>query len=705
MSQIVQATCPGCQQVLRIPADWLGQAFKCKHCGMVIQARGKAPPPTAPTAVSAPKPIAPTAGPRPAKPSRPSSADPFSFEEDQAATTPPRRSRPRKGPGGGLAKGLILAGVVLGVAIVAAAFAWPHLSRMAAKPGEQVAERDGDGATDELSRDSRKAAPQRETTKKTDIPFKQDTGKKPAKPDRSTPPSDLPVASGPFPRRVLAISINNYLFANPINYGMPIASGANVQTLLEDKLTQAKALHVPGEQTALLSDMASERLAQPPTEDVIRNTIVNFLDTSRAQDRIILLIVGHVVEIEGEPVLLPIDGMTESKDGTIPLKWIYEKLEACKARQKVLILDTCRLDPSKGQERPGSGPMGANLDKMLKEPPAGVQVWSACVAEQFSYEFEGVKVNNGLFLQALNDVVFGISPKKIQEPADALPMERLVEAVNLRMKEDLPPGKEQTSRLAGSEAEGGAAYDSKEAMPPRMKVAPPAKRPGGTADVALVRAILKDISFPPLKVSKDQKALTAEALPPFPADTLKEYMQDGEATPLRAEVQKARELLAGIAANNLNDNYKTTGVAEGPLKAQVHKDQKTVAKVIGELMDQSDALKAVEEHRKSETKRWQASYDYLVARVDAQIAYLNEYQAVLGQILKGLAPPDPKLYQGWRLASQYDPQSGDSVAKKLGSESRKKLDKIIKAYPNTPWAIMARRDKASGLGLEWQPMK
>ena len=134
-------------------------------------------------------------------------------------------------------------------------------------------------------------------------------------------------------------------------------------------------------------------------------------------------------------------------------------------------------------------------------------------------------------------------------------------------------------------------------------------------------------------------------------------------------------------------------------------EQKTVAKVIGELMDESDALKAVAGDRKGETKRWQATYDYVVARMDAQIAYLNEYQAVLGQILKGLAAPDPKLYKGWRLASQYDPQTGDSASKKLAGESRKKLDKIIAAYPDTPWEIMAKRDRTSGLGLEWQPMK
>src|SRR5262249_52864184 len=152
---------------------------------------------------------------------------------------------------------------------------------------------------------------------KSDLPFKHETPKPPDKPDpstkRETPrPPDLPVANGPFPRRALAISINDYLFANPINYGMPITAGPNVQALL-DRFSQPSGLRVPASQLGLLSDAA--RTPVPPTEPVIRNTIVNFLKESRAQDRVILLIVGHVVEVEGDLVLLPIDGMTDSKEG------------------------------------------------------------------------------------------------------------------------------------------------------------------------------------------------------------------------------------------------------------------------------------------------------------------------------------------------------------------------------------------------------
>jgi len=707
MSAIVQATCPGCKNVLRIPAAWLGQAFKCKHCGQVIQARDKAPAPRPTADQVAPKPVAkpvaiPVAQAAPSKATRSANGDPFSFESNDRAAAAPRARARRPSGGSGLVKGLVLTGAVLALVVVAAIFAWPQLSSNQFAQNDGTAKKDGDAAGEHpRPRDSGKAEP-RETGKKPDLPSHRDTSKKPDPSTRRDPgpkPPDLPVATGPFPRRALAISINDYLFANPINYGMPGTSPRNVESLLTNRFSQPDGLRVPANQVAVLSDAASDRKARAPIEPVIRSTIINFLDTSRAQDRIILLIVGHVFEIGGEQVLLPIDGDPEAKEGGIPIKWIYERLTGCKARQKVLILDTCRLDPSKGQERPGSGPMSAKLDALLKEPPPGVQVWSACVAEQFSYE----DINNGLFLDAIYDVSFAISSGKIQKPGDSFPLERLVAAVNAKLKQELGAGKVQTSRLTGTEAEGGTEPDSKEPAPPTPTVMAPPPRPGGTADIGLVRSILKDVSFPPLKVAKDQKPLTAESLPPFSGDTLKEYIKDGEATPLRTEVQKARALLSDIAGEHkLNDTYRA--IAEGPLKAAVFRDQKEVAKVIGELQEASDALKAVADNRKDETKRWQATYDYVVARMDAQLAYLNEYQAVLGQIRKGMAAPGAG-FNGWRLASQRDPQTGDSVAKKLTTESRKKLDKIIQTYPDTPWALMARRDRSSALGLEWQPTK
>jgi hypothetical protein len=646
---------------------------------MVIQARPK----TAAPAPAAPRPAAePVARPAPAERPRPAPApagDPLAFDDDEDA--PASRRRPRR-RGNGLVLGLAVTGTVLAVGVVAAVLAQPYIAQLLARGGA-VAQNDDTGRA----------------AGKSDLPARHDTGRKtehPARHETGGKP-DLPTDTGPFPRRALAVSINNYLFANPINFGMPGPASRNVRALVEQRFSHRDGLRIPANQMAVLSDALPGSSARPPTDSVIRGTIVNFLNTSRAQDRVLLLIIGHVVEVGGEPSLLPIDGEVGAKEGGIPLKWIYDQLAACKARQKVLILDTCRLDPAKGQERPGSGPMGEKLDAMLKEPPPGVQVWSACVGGEYSYEM----IDNGVFLDALYDTLAHVSDGKIQSPADTFPLERLVEAVNGRMQQTLGPlGKVQTSRLTGSEAEGGAEPDPKEPAPPAPKVM---GSPSGSAD-PLVRSILQDISFPPLKVAQDQRSLSPEALPPLPAEALKEYMKDGPATPLRDEVKRARDLLNNIAGQHMLKDYYMA-IAEDALKKQVKKDQMAVAKVIGELMEASDALKAVAEHRKDETKRWQATYDYVVARVEAQLAYLNEYQAVLGQILKGMAPPDPKLYSGWRLASQTDPQTGDGAAKKLSVDSRKKLDKIIKDYPGTPWALMARRDKVSALGLEWQPMK
>src|ERR1051326_5243648 len=55
--QMVQAACPGCRHSLQIPAAWIGQTLKCKHCGMMFAAQGTAPA-AVKAAVPAPQPVA-----------------------------------------------------------------------------------------------------------------------------------------------------------------------------------------------------------------------------------------------------------------------------------------------------------------------------------------------------------------------------------------------------------------------------------------------------------------------------------------------------------------------------------------------------------------------------------------------------------------------------------------------------------------------
>ena len=101
----------------------------------------------------------------------------------------------------------------------------------------------------------------------------------------------------------------------------------------------------------------------PPLRNVIEGTITQFLETCRAQDRVVLVFCGHAVEKMGAAYIVPLEGDLDDVDSLIPLAWLYEKLGACKAQEKVIIWDVCRFHPERGIERPHPGPMTEALEK------------------------------------------------------------------------------------------------------------------------------------------------------------------------------------------------------------------------------------------------------------------------------------------------------------------------------------------------------
>ena len=61
-----------------------------------------------------------------------------------------------------------------------------------------------------------------------------------------------------------------------------------------------------------------------------------------------LVFVGHAVDLDGQQYLVPLEGELTAKESLIPLKWLYDRLAACPARQKVLVMDLCRNDMARG---------------------------------------------------------------------------------------------------------------------------------------------------------------------------------------------------------------------------------------------------------------------------------------------------------------------------------------------------------------------
>ncbi|HMF13306.1 MAG TPA: hypothetical protein VKE94_13405, partial [Gemmataceae bacterium] len=156
MAGIVDAACPGCKKVLRIPADWLQQLLRCKHCGMVVSARPVAQPvrsavpaaaPVAPTpryprapSIPVAMPVAPP--PRAAfPPPAPLAADAFANLHDAAGDSSSafRRRRRRR------SKGALFGLILLATAAVLAVVYWPLLKDLAGQAKEQIATLDDDG--------------------------------------------------------------------------------------------------------------------------------------------------------------------------------------------------------------------------------------------------------------------------------------------------------------------------------------------------------------------------------------------------------------------------------------------------------------------------------------------------------------------------------------------------------------------------------
>jgi hypothetical protein len=533
-----------------------------------------------------------------------------------------------------------------------------------------------------------------------------DTGRKPA----------TEIAAPDFPRRALAICISNYLYARPVNSGL---ENNNIHALLT---RLGSFLHIPADQFGVLTDVPAPAVKSadkkkpatppsplvPPLKKAVESAVTSFLATSRPQDHVLLFWVGHVNEIDGVSYLVPIDGELNVKETLIPLTWLFDRLGACKARQKVLIVDACRKAGA-GEETPPVSPLGKKTAELLSNPPAGTQILSACGSGQFSYEGE----DGGLFLKKLRDSLTQKTlKKKIQEPSDPLPIEEiaLVAAKSTTAVVSENQHAQQTPGLFGREAAGDIADDAEPSEPLKVVIGLPPK-PGEAA------GIFREIVIPPLTLDKNQAPPPPiEMLVSFADTDLAPYRRDSipaadyaKKYPLRAAVVAAIELLRRSFAST-NDAFMIQEINAGSnrekLKAEIVNMQSKTAGIYEKLNEGLVALEGVEEDRKSETsKRWQAHCDYVHAQLLLRIAFVYEYDLMLGKIRTDSLPtPEGYSPSGWRLAFQEKLQSGKEIREKL-AQSNKILDKIIKQYPGTPWAVLAKRDRLQPVGLHWEPYR
>lgn len=764
MNSAVQIKCPNCQNVLRVPPSVVDVSVRCKHCSFILQLKKKAaqaPPANVPVgilvshhsstaavrsqpAVNGPLPssVAFDELPEYTPPITPPSIGQRSFSAVIDGTIAPphivndnipaaavtdynpayvagQRHTGRgnyKGPRDGTStKWIAVCSVlVIGGGVLAAALFRPHwFGAKDEGPGEQANNRNVIGPGPVAGGPSglgQKAEDQ----------------------------------SKPVPRRMLAVSINNYLYANALQYGTTaVTKDSERKDFYKATERLADGWRIPKTQRYYLADGPIEEgrmdFKHPPLKNVINGSLDSFLGTCRQQDRIVIIFSGHAIENEGEAYLVPLEGEFEDIPSLIPLKEIYAKLAKCPAQEKLIIFDVCRFDPGRGVERPAFGKMTEGLEKAFHEPPPGVAVWTSCSQGQYSYEYEFQQIdlvgvgNREMFGSIFFSMFFAghdrgaIFGKRqggagIHHPADPLPIEPVTTYVNDKTAAVVREieKKAQTPKLTiVPRKEEWVAYRPEE--PPAAKFE--LTKPPATARREEVVAMFKELELPSIKaIRKDEsRSMKLADSFPFTEAQVKSFFNDkgptfddiakapakyAEEFPLRAAAVEAlvemRKLRGENAKDELPEEFRSP-ISDATKKTITDKFQRTITERQGILDELREKLDAVAKKREMEkSKRWLATFDYTMFQVKARLAYIFEYNLAMGNVKTDKLPELEPKHKGWKLAS-VEKMTSPKEIRDLADEAKNGFTEIVMTYPHSPWAVMSKAQKNMAYGLKWEP--
>ncbi len=135
-----------------------------------------------------------------------------------------------------------------------------------------------------------------------------------------------------------------------------------------------------------LVDSAYDTRRHPTHTNVLRE-LPGWLSKAGPEDRVLIAFSGHALRDEQDRLyLLPLDGDPEDlADTAIRLTWLVEQLAACRAANKLVILDTRQAEP--GQAESAAGVAAEALAAPLQTVP-GVTVLAASATGQASLVWE-----------------------------------------------------------------------------------------------------------------------------------------------------------------------------------------------------------------------------------------------------------------------------------------------------------------------------
>jgi hypothetical protein len=130
--------------------------------------------------------------------------------------------------------------------------------------------------------------------------------------------------------------------------------------------------------------------------------------------------------------------------------------------------------------------------------------------------------------------------------------------------------------------------------------------------------------------------------------------------------------------------------------------QKVPAKLEPLLISLFNVMKAGEVDRaKESTPRWQAGYDLAMGRVMAVMVRTQSYNMMLAAAKRGLTFKDSKS-NTWVLEPSEELDEVGSAMEKIAEKAKEYLNRVVEDHPDTPWALLAKKELERPLGYTWQ---
>jgi uncharacterized caspase-like protein len=154
---------------------------------------------------------------------------------------------------------------------------------------------------------------------------------------------------------------------------------ANDARLMHETLT-SECCAFPGDNVVLLTDDRPKD--RQPTFGNIHSWLGTWLSRPGPDDLVLVYFAGHGREANGQALLTPLDATLDSLPVTgIPIQYVRDLLDRCRAGQKVLLLDACHS---------GAGRDVAAMTSGFREAldaGKGLYTIASCDADQISYEW------------------------------------------------------------------------------------------------------------------------------------------------------------------------------------------------------------------------------------------------------------------------------------------------------------------------------